>query len=106
MDNCIFCDILAKKIPSEVLYETEHCIVIRDIHPQASTHYLVISKKHYPEFLDTPPETLSDAFILTKQIIQKENIQPYRLTNNGQGAAYVNHFHLHILGKVAQNRSL
>jgi len=106
MNSCIFCDIYTKKIPSETIYESKRCFVIRDIHPQAPIHYLVITKNHYPEFIETPEEATTDALSLAKTIIVKEKIANYRLTNNGQGAAFVDHFHLHILGSIQQNRGL
>ena len=42
--DCIFCKILDGAIPSPRLYEDEHFICIRDVHPQAKTHLLVIPK--------------------------------------------------------------
>src|SRR4030042_11625 len=44
--GCIFCQIAAHEKPAEILYEDEHCLVLRDIHPKAPVHLLVIPKKH------------------------------------------------------------
>ena len=46
MEDCIFCKIINKEIPAEIIYENEFAVVIKDIHPQASVHVLVIPKKH------------------------------------------------------------
>ena len=46
--DCIFCQIVAGKIPSEIIYQDEELIAFRDINPQAPTHLLIIPRKHIP----------------------------------------------------------
>jgi len=48
MQKCVFCDIVAGKIPATILYRDDKSIAFRDIHPQAPTHFLVIPKQHVP----------------------------------------------------------
>ncbi len=48
MSDCLFCRIVAKEIPANIVAETEHCLAFRDISPQAPTHVLVIPKTHIP----------------------------------------------------------
>ena len=45
MSKTIFQKIIDREIPSEILYEDELCIVIKDIAPKAPVHLLVIPKK-------------------------------------------------------------
>ena len=45
-DNCIFCKIANKEIPSTIVYEDEDVIAFRDLNPEAPVHILVIPKKH------------------------------------------------------------
>ena len=104
--DCLFCKIIKKEIPGELLYDTEDFIVVKDIHPQAPVHLLVIPKKHYVEFLEMPQELLAILTNLTKRIISEQKIMAYRLVNNGKGAAVIDHFHLHILGKIDKERNL
>jgi len=106
MNTCLFCDIVAGSVPSQKKYETEDLIVIPDIHPQAPIHYLIIPKQHYKEFIDMPTELLTKVVTMAKNVITQEQIQPYRLVNNGYGAAVIDHFHLHVLGSVDKFRSL
>jgi histidine triad (HIT) family protein len=106
MSDCIFCKIINKQIPGTLVYDTKDCIVINDIHPQAPVHLLVVPKTHYSEFLVMPEDVLSRLLELSKNVIREQNISSYRLVNNGKGAALIDHFHLHILGKIDKNRGL
>ncbi len=106
MDDCIFCQIVAGKIPGNFVYQDDTFMVIRDIHPQAPIHLLVIPKEHIAELIDADSATMSRLVGLAKEMIQKENITNYRLVNNGKGAAVIDHLHLHILGKIDKLRSL
>lgn len=49
---CLFCSIVSREIPAEILYEDGDCIVINDIHPKARVHMLIIPKKHIPSIAD------------------------------------------------------
>jgi histidine triad (HIT) family protein len=46
-DNCIFCKIVNKEIPAEIVYENENFIAFLDINPRSAGHTQVIPKKHY-----------------------------------------------------------
>lgn len=52
----IFTRIIQREIPSDIVYEQEDIIVIRDINPQAKTHLLIIPKKEIPTINDLIPE--------------------------------------------------
>lgn len=44
--DCLFCKIVNKEIPSQIVFEDEHVIVFKDIQPVAPTHLLAIPKIH------------------------------------------------------------
>lgn len=46
VDNCIFCKIASKQIPSSIVYEDEDFLAFKDIHPAAPVHVLIIPKLH------------------------------------------------------------
>lgn len=54
--DCIFCKIVRKEIPAEIVYEDENFLAFLDIHPQSPGHTLVIPKDHY-RFVWDYPET-------------------------------------------------
>ena len=56
MGNCIFCKIVRKEIPSEIVYEDDEMIAFKDIHPAAPMHLLLIPKQHIPTLSDCTDE--------------------------------------------------
>ncbi|MEA3392650.1 MAG: histidine triad nucleotide-binding protein [Candidatus Marinimicrobia bacterium] len=104
MDNCIFCKIGAKEIPSDVVYEDDHLLAFRDLNPQAPEHILVIPKKHIAriENLTTDDtELMGRMLIAAKKIADNLGLKKgYRLVfNNGpDGGQEVEHIHLHLMG--------
>lgn len=53
-ETCIFCKIIKKEVPAEIVYEDEDFLAFLDIHPQAPGHVQVIPKKHYRWVWDVP----------------------------------------------------
>ncbi len=101
--GCLFCKIIAREIPSEILAENEHALAFRDINPVAPTHVLVIPKKHLAGLSDAAPEdggALGEVLLLARAVAAKELSQGYRLViNNGADAGQsVFHLHVHVLG--------
>lgn len=106
MDNCIFCQIAEGKSPATVHFEDEKVIVIDDTHPQAPVHMMVISKKHIGEFLDAGDALVNHMFMVVKKMIREQKIIGYRIVNNGKGAAFVDHLHIHVMGGIEKERGL
>lgn len=99
--DCIFCKIIAKAIPSQVVTETDEILVIKDICPQATIHYLILPKKHVVDLMDLKEAKLAaDLLFMAQTLAQKLGTnQAFRLiTNNGSGAGQsVFHLHFHFL---------
>jgi histidine triad (HIT) family protein len=113
MTNCIFCDIIAKTAPAEILYEDEQCVVIANINPLAPLHLLIIPRKHIASLNDmtSADESLAGHLLLTaKKMAEKMDIaeQGYRLAlNTGKGGGQtVFHLHVHLLGGKPMDDSL
>ena len=109
MTDCIFCRIVSRKIPAEILYENEHVISFLDINPIHYGHALILPKQHCRDFLDLPPEAyhsiLEAAKIVTKALVLSLNLEGYNLfSNNGPIAGQsVYHFHLHITPRYSDD---
>jgi histidine triad (HIT) family protein len=56
VQECIFCKIVKKEIPAEIIYEDDNVLAFKDIQPAAPIHLLFIPKKHIPTFFDLQPE--------------------------------------------------
>jgi histidine triad (HIT) family protein len=58
MQSCIFCKIISKEIPANIVYEDDATLATLDIHPSAPGHTMVIPKKHGISILDYSREEL------------------------------------------------
>lgn len=103
-DKTIFSRIIDREIPGTFVYEDEHVVAIRDIHPAAPTHVLLIPRKPIPSLADLEEEDLELAgrlLLAASRIARQEGLEEgYRLVvNTGEaGGQTVPHLHLHILG--------
>ena len=50
-----FCKIVRAEAPADIVYENEDLLAFRDINPQAPTHVLVVTKKHFQHLDELPP---------------------------------------------------
>ncbi|MGE0405679.1 MAG: histidine triad nucleotide-binding protein [Candidatus Korobacteraceae bacterium] len=104
MADCLFCNIIAGKIPSRKVYEDDRTFAFEDISPQAPTHLLIIPKKHLAGLKEAQPEDaeiLGYCQLVAAKIARERGIEDgYRTVYNvGPGAGQsVFHLHLHLLG--------
>ena len=68
--QCIFCQIIAGKIPSKKIYDDAHSLAILDINPAARGHILLLPKEHYGILPQVPDELLGTLFITAKRLSQ------------------------------------
>ncbi|MGY1697070.1 MULTISPECIES: histidine triad nucleotide-binding protein [unclassified Geodermatophilus] len=110
MTDCLFCRIVAREIPADVVHETDRTLAFRDVNPQAPTHVLVIPKDHHPTVAAlayADPDLLAEvvravsAVAVQEGLATDDGVEPgYRVvTNTGpQAGQSVDHVHLHVLG--------
>ena len=103
--DCIFCRIINGEIQSDILYQDEEVIAIRDINPQAPTHLLVLPKSHIASLAQVGAEQkplLGHLVHVANELAKREGISDkgYRLVRNSGAEAgqEVPHLHLHLLG--------
>ena len=78
MENCIFCKIANKEIPSNFVYEDEYTVAFNDLSPQAPTHILVIPKKHFSSLNEVDDENIMSAlFKAVQNVTKKLGIKEY-----------------------------
>ncbi len=103
--DCIFCGIVAGRIPSKKLYEDDDIIAIRDISPAAPLHLLVVPKAHIATVNELTGE---EAGLIGRMVLVARDLaveaevaeDGYRLVLNvnRSGGQLVYHIHLHVVG--------
>lgn len=103
--DCLFCKIINKEIPAEIIYEDEHVIAFNDISPQAPTHALIIPRKHIATLNDISAvdievvgHMVKTAATIAKQLGIDESGYRTVFNCNSDGGQTVYHIHLHLLG--------
>jgi histidine triad (HIT) family protein len=102
--ECLFCRIVRGEIPSKRVYEDEDVFAFEDIQPQAPTHVLVVSKKHFAGLKEAGAEhaeLIGRCHLAAAQIARLRNIeQGYRTVLNvgPEAGQSVFHLHVHLLG--------
>lgn len=112
--SCVFCRIAAGELPSKKLHEDELVIAVRDLHPQAPTHALVIPRAHVASLWelgqDPESEKLAGRLLsVAAQVARAEGLeQGWRLIANTRehGGQEVAHLHLHVVGGRPLGRML
>lgn len=103
MDDCIFCKISKKEIPSNIVFESEQIVAFPDINPSAETHILIVPKKHIEgmqHLTSEDGELLAQIYQVANQLVSEYNLRekPYKVVVNGGKAQHVPHLHFHLLG--------
>jgi histidine triad (HIT) family protein len=102
VDDCLFCRIVAGKIPATVVYEDADIVAINDVFPRAPFHVLVVPRKHVPTLAELDDDALGGRLLqVVRRVARQGGVgDNFRLVvNNGEGAGQsVQHLHLHVLG--------
>lgn len=104
MTNCLFCRIVERTIPSNIIYEDDHAIAFDDVNPQAPVHALIIPKQHAGSVDDVSNDTTLLGHLLKTcaKIAKQKGIAQsgYRVVANtgANGGQTVFHLHFHVLG--------
>ena len=114
MDNCIFCKIIERTIPSKLIFEDDDLIAFHDINPAAPVHLLIVPKQHISTLAECNPHheaMLGKMLTLAPKLAHEhgcgyvaENGTPATggfktLVNTGpDGGQEVYHLHMHVIG--------
>lgn len=102
-DDCLFCKIIKKEIPSTRIYEDNDVIAFLDIFPFTKGHTVVVPVKHYETFLDFPDDMMEKYFSVVKKLTGRIktalNAEGINIVQNNFKAAgqVVFHMHYHII---------
>ncbi|AVI63990.1 histidine triad nucleotide-binding protein [Halomonas sp. GFAJ-1] len=103
--ECLFCKIINREIPADIVFEDEHVLAFNDISPQAPTHHLIIPKKHIATLNDIESGDLAiigrlqyTAAQLAKQQGFADDGYRVVMNCNEMGGQTVYHIHMHLMG--------
>jgi histidine triad (HIT) family protein len=108
-EDCVFCDIIERDAPADIVYEDQHSIAFLDIYPLNPGHTLVVSKKHYATLDEMPPEEVGLLFSTVAKVMKgvKEAVAADGINigqSNGTAASQdVFHVHVHIIPRFSQD---
>lgn len=103
MSACIFCEIVAERIPAKKIFENEDCLAFLDIFPAGKGHTLVIPKKHFMDIHDADQLTYSQVAATAKQVadLLAQRLGADGMTvmqmNREAGGQTVFHLHMHVI---------
>ena len=101
--DCLFCKIIAKEIPAEIVYEDDTVIAILDITPVNPGHVLVLTKKHVRNVFDIEPEDWKEVMervrLLSPAVRRASAAEGINIHVNNEPAAgqIIFHSHVHII---------
>lgn len=107
MTKCVFCNLLAGKLPSSVVYEDDAVCALLDIQPVNPGHTLVIPKTHFESLCEVPPDVLSRLIAAAQRVVEGFNNTDLACEGanlflaDGEAAGQeVPHVHLHVFPRV------
>jgi histidine triad (HIT) family protein len=106
-DDCIFCKIINKEIPANIVYEDDNIIGFLDVNPINSGHVLIIPKTHYVNIFDIPENILQDLIVNVKVVAGALNniSEGVNVMQNNKRAAgqIIDHFHFHVIPRYPED---
>ena len=110
MDNCKFCQIINRQIPSWIVYENEKVICFLPQKLEVYGHTLIMPKQHYTDLYDIPENVLCELIKVAKKITiaYKEKISATGMNlmhaSGVDGQQSVFHFHVHLLPRFKDDK--
>jgi histidine triad (HIT) family protein len=105
MPDCLFCKIIDRTIPASIVYEDDRVLAFNDINPQASTHVLLVPKRHIESLnaLEAGDDQIVGELVRRAAALAAERgiaASGYRtvFNTNADAGQTVFHVHLHLIG--------
>ena len=110
MVNCVFCQIVSKKIKSLRIYEDESTLCLLDTHPISRGHSLIIPKKHFKNIFDVEENYLKQLIVSTQKV---SKLLKKKLNADGVNVLHASgkfaqqsvfHFHIHVVPRYKKDK--
>lgn len=106
--DCLFCKIIAGRIPSRKIHEDDELVAFHDINPAAPVHFLIVPREHIESLAEASEHhqaLLGRMMLLAARLAPAQGANPGReggfrvVINNGrEGGQEVLHLHMHVMG--------
>ncbi|MBB3191287.1 histidine triad nucleotide-binding protein [Halomonas cerina] len=103
--DCLFCKIIDREIPADIVFEDDEVLAFNDINPQAPTHLVIVPKRHIATLNDIEEGDLAlvgrlpyTAARLAREKGFAEDGYRVVMNCNEQGGQTVYHIHMHLMG--------
>lgn len=106
---CIFCDIVSRQSPADIIWENDDVVCFFPRKPEAYGHCLIVPRRHFDNIFDIDDATLKQEACAAKYLsaVLKKSLQARGvnlLHASGRAAGQsVGHFHLHLLPRYADD---
>ena len=110
MSECIFCQIIRKQAPANIVYEDDQVVAFLSNRPVNEGHTLVVPKKHYENIYEILEEEAAYLFKIAKRVAHAvkdaTGAEGIRIVqNNGEAAGQVVfHLHVHVIPLKPRNQ--
>ena len=101
--DCVFCKIIARELPSQIVDEDERTVSFMDINPATRGHALVIPREHVADLLEIEGDDLAASILaaqrLARRVVERLGADGVNLLNGCGRAGWqtVFHFHIHVI---------
>ncbi len=100
--DCLFCKIINKEAPVDIVYDDDKFLAFNDINPKAPIHILIVPKKHISsvDHLEIgDKELMGELILIAQKIAREKKLKGYKLIINvgREGGQIIDHLHLHLL---------
>ncbi len=109
-EGCIFCRIVKRKAPSNIVYEDARYIAFLDAFPFSKGHTLVCPKEHGETIWDMKENDIAELFQVasrvSRAVVEAVDADGFRFVqNNGEAAnQVVAHVHVHVIPVKMEDR--
>jgi histidine triad (HIT) family protein len=106
-ENCIFCKIIARELPAQIVAEDELTVAFMDINPGTRGHLLVVPRRHARNLLEIDPVDLAAVALASQRmarlVTERLGAEGVNLINSCGARAWqtVFHFHMHVIPRYA-----
>ena len=113
MAACLFCEIVARRVPADIEYEDSEVVAFRDLYPKAPIHLLIVPRRHVESVMALTPEDgplMGRLFLAARRIGEEKGLaeRGYRLAVHcgPEGGQHVYHVHMHFLAGRREARKV